>query len=230
MKFYEQQVKLTVDNVESTVNTTIATSRHGVLFPNTIRALIVGPSGCGKTNLIYALLTNENGIRFHNLYVYSKTLDQPKYRLLFDILSEIKEIKLFTYYENDEVIAPEKALPNSVFIFDDIICENQNIVRSYFSRGRHNQVDICYLAQSFSRVPKQLIRDNSNFIILFKQDETNLKHVYNDHCSGDMSYEQFKQFCTSCWNKGRFEFVVISKESERDNGRYRYGFDTFVAI
>ena len=137
---------------------------------------------------------------------------------------------MFTFYENEQVIEPERALPNSVFIFDDVICENQNIVHSYFFRGRHNLVDVCYLAQSFARVPKQLLRDNSNFIVLFKQDETNLKHVYMDHCSGDMKYSDFKDFCTSCWQRGKFEFVTISKDCERDNGRYRHGFDTFVVI
>lgn len=229
MKFIEHEVKLAVDNVDPPTVFN-KTSRHGSLFPNTIRALVVGPSGCGKTNLIYTLLTNVNGIRFHNVYIYSKTLDQPKYRMLCDILKNIDGIKLFTFHDNDKVIAPEKALPNSVFIFDDIICENQNIVRSYFSRGRHNQIDVCYLAQSFARIPKQLIRDNSNLIILFKQDETNLKHVYYDHCSSDMSFSEFKNFCTTCWTRGRFEFVVISKESERDRGRYRHGFHTFVII
>jgi uncharacterized protein YbcV (DUF1398 family) len=87
-----------------------------------------------------------------------------------------------------------------------------------------------YLAQSYARVPKQLIRDYSNFIILFKQDETNLKHVYMEHCSGDMKYSDFKDFCTTCWGKGRFDFIVISKDCERNNGRYRNGFDTFVVI
>lgn len=229
MKFIEHGVKLSVENVDPPAVFS-KTSRHGSLFPNTIRALVVGPSGCGKTNLIYTLLTNVNGIRFHNVYIYSKTLDQPKYRMLCDILKNIDGIKLFTFYDNDTVISPEEALPNSVFVFDDVICENQNIVRSYFSRGRHNQIDVCYLAQSFARIPKQLIRDNSNLIILFKQDETNLKHVYYDHCSSDMSYPEFKNFCTTCWVRGRFEFVVISKESERDNGRYRHGFHTFVVI
>ncbi|KAF0771145.1 Uncharacterized protein FWK35_00003046 [Aphis craccivora] len=104
-------------------------------------------------------------------------------------------------------IEPEKALPKSVFIFDDIITENQKIARTYFSRGWHNLVDVSYLAQSYSKVPKQLLRDNANFIVLFKQDETNLKHIYNEHCSGDMSYSEFKDFCTSCWRQGRFEFI-----------------------
>ena len=186
MKFIKQDVQLTVENVDPP--TSFMKQRHGALLPNTIRALIVGPSGCGKTNLIFALLTNINRIRFHNVYIYSKTLDQPKYKMLSDILSDIDGLKLFTFYENEQVIEPEKALPNSVFIFDDIITENQTIARTYFSRGRHNLVDVFYLAQSYSKVPKQLLRDNANFIVLFKQDETNLKHVYNEHCSGDMSY------------------------------------------
>ena len=227
MKFVDQEIKLTVENVDPP---TSLESRHGKLLPNTCRALVVGPSGCGKTNLIYALLTNINGIRFHNVYIYSKTLDQPKYKMLCEILKDVDGVQLFTFHENDEVIPPEKALPDSVFVFDDVLCENQNIVRSYYTRCRHNNIDVFYLAQSFARIPKQLIRDNSNMIILFKQDETNLKHVYMEHCSGDMNYSEFKEFCTLCWSKGRFNFVVISKDCERDNGRYRHGFDTFVVI
>ncbi|KAF0703958.1 tigger transposable element-derived protein 4-like [Aphis craccivora] len=99
-----------------------------------------------------------------------------------------------------------------------------NLDISYFSRSRHNLIDVCYLAQIYSKVPKQLLRDNANFIVLFKQVEINLKHVYMEHCSGDMSYSEFKDFCTLCWRKGIFEFIVINKDCERDNGRYRYGF------
>ncbi|KAF0704250.1 tigger transposable element-derived protein 4-like [Aphis craccivora] len=63
-----------------------------------------------------------------------------------------------------------------------------------------------------------------------KQDETNIKHVYMEHCSGNMLYTEFKDFCTSCWRKGKFNFIVIIKDCERDNGRYRYGFDTKTEI
>ncbi|KAF0753113.1 tigger transposable element-derived protein 4-like [Aphis craccivora] len=140
---------------------------------------------------------------------------------------DIEGIQLLTFYENEQVIEPEKALPNSVYILDDILTERQGVCRSIFARERHN---VCYLAQSYSRVAKQLLRDNANLIVLFKQDETNLKHVYMEHCSGDMLYTEFKDFCTSCWRKGRVNFIVINKDCERDNGRYRYGFDTFVII
>jgi hypothetical protein len=176
------------------------------------------------------MLVDENGLRFENVYIYSKTLEQPKYKLLKRIINEIEGVNIYTFFDNDAVISPEKVLPNSVFIMDDIIGEHQNKIRQYFSRGRHNKIDIFYLAQSYSKVPKQLIRDNANLIVLFKQDETNLRHVYNEHCSGDMNYIEFKNFCVTCWNRTQFSFVVICKDNERDNGRYRLGFDTFVVI
>ncbi|KAF0748269.1 tigger transposable element-derived protein 4-like [Aphis craccivora] len=221
MKFIKQETELTVENVDPP--TSFQNYRHGPLLPNTTRALIVGPSGCGKTNLMYTLLTNINGIRFHNVYIYSKTLDQPKYKIY-------RRNTIIYVLRKRTSIEPEKALPNSVYILDDILTERQGVCRSIFARGRHYLIDVCYLAQSYSRVPKQLLRDNANLIVLFKQDETNLKHIYMENWSGDMSYTEFKDCCTSCWRKGRFNFIVINKDCKRDDGRYRYGFDTFVII
>ncbi|KAF0747787.1 Integrase catalytic domain-containing protein [Aphis craccivora] len=147
--------------------------------------------------------------------------------MLDKILSGVPGVKLYKFSENESVIQPEKSLPNLVFLFDNVITNNHNIVRSYFTRSRHHLIDVCYLAQSYSRVPKQLIRNNANYIVLFKQDEINLKHVYDEHYSGDIKYSEFKDFCMTCWRGGRFEFVVISSENARDNSRYRHGFDMF---
>jgi len=38
--------------------------------------------------------------------------------------------------------------------------------------GKHSHVDCFYLCQSYARIPKHLIRDNANLLILFKQDGT----------------------------------------------------------
>ncbi|KAF0703252.1 Uncharacterized protein FWK35_00031666, partial [Aphis craccivora] len=75
--------------------------------------------------------------------IYSKTLDQPKYKMLSYILSDIEGIQLFTFYENEQVIEPEKALPNSVYILDDILTERRGVCRSIFARGRYNLIDVC---------------------------------------------------------------------------------------
>ncbi|KYN29961.1 hypothetical protein ALC57_00577 [Trachymyrmex cornetzi] len=60
--------------------------KHGEMLPNTIRAIICGPSNCGKTNVLISLLESPNGVRFENVYVYSKSLQQPKYQYLENFL------------------------------------------------------------------------------------------------------------------------------------------------
>lgn len=202
--------------------------RHGELFPSSIRSIICGPSNCGKTNLILSLIVQPNGLRFQNVYVYSKSLHQAKYFFLKNILSNMQQdgVNYFEYSNNEDVISPSKSKANSVFIFDDIICEKQHTVKEYFSRGRHNLCDVFFLGQSYSAINKQLLRDNANFIILFKTDERNLLHVFRDHVNTDFSFEKFKELCKMCWIS-KYGFIVIDKDSEINNGRYRKGFDSF---
>jgi len=66
-------------------------------------------------------------------------------------------------------------------------------------------------------------------IIIFKQDEMNIKHIYNDHVIGDMTFKQFIKTCEECW-KQKYEFVLISKDNDIDKGRYRKGFDSFIHL
>ena len=203
--------------------------KHGAMLPTTIRAIICGPSNCGKTNIMINLLECPHGVRFENVYVYSKSLQQPKYRYLENLLRSMNEINYFTFSNNCDVIPPNEARPNSIFIFDDIACDKQDAVREYFAMGRHSNVDCFYLCQSYARIPKHLIRDNANLLILFKQDGTNLKHVYNDHVNTDMSYDDFCALCRDCWRRD-YGFLVIDKDSSLTNGRYRRGFNEFAML
>lgn len=191
----------------------------------------IGPSGCGKTNLLISMIESENGIKFENLYLCSKTLEQDKYKYLRKILSPIKGIGFHTYTSSDDVIAPNEAKRNSVFIFDDVICEkSQNCVRNLFCMGRHYQTDVIYLTQTLTKLSKHLIRDNCNFVILFKQDILNLKHAFNDFgVNCDMSFEAFRKFCLECWRQ-KYGFVVIDLESEPNNGKYRRNFSDFLQL
>uniref|UniRef100_A0A1B0G6Y8 Uncharacterized protein n=1 Tax=Glossina morsitans morsitans TaxID=37546 RepID=A0A1B0G6Y8_GLOMM len=86
---------------------------HSTLLPNSIRALIVGPSNCGKTNVMISLIESPHGLSFKNIYIYSKSLYQPK-------------------YQNEKVVSISKAKPHSIMIFDDVICDKQNTIRNYF--------------------------------------------------------------------------------------------------
>lgn len=234
MHFIKQNISLRVKNVDDKLLASKADNnkkkRHGDLLPSSIRCIICGPSDSGKTNVLICLIENPNGLRFENVYVYSKTLEQEKYRYLESILQPIKGMGYYTFSANDEVIPPSEAKPNSIIIFDDVICDKQDNIREYFCLGRHRGIDCFYLAQTYARIQKQLIRDNSNFIILFKQDETNLRHVFNDYSIAcDMKFEQFRNLCNACWSE-KYGFVIIDTNSKVNEGRYRKGFDNFVQL
>lgn len=227
MRLNMQRSRIHVRNFDEYFGTGMVNSlnKHGDLLPDSIRCIISGPSNSGKTNALLNLLFDPNGLVFENIYVFSKSLYQPKYQFLVKTLP--KEIAYFAYDENEQILNPSDAKPNSIIIFDDISCEKHNNIRNYFSMGRHKNIDTFYLGQSYSRIPKQLIRDNCNFIILFKQDDMNLRHVYSDHVNTDMSFERFKDLCGHVWRESH-GFVVIDKTRDLNNGRYRLRFDSFI--
>lgn len=225
MQWVKQPVSLEVKNIEVKENKSRA--KHSVLLPNNIRCILCGPSNCGKTNVMISLLLHENGLKFKNVYLYSKTSFQPKYRFLKLILERVPEAKLFIFNFDDDVIHPNDALQNSVIIFDDVVCEKQINIRNYFTMGRHRDIDCFYLSQTYSKIPKQLLRDNVNFLIIFKQDEVNLKHIYDEHVSSDMDWSKFKDLCSKIWLHP-YDFLIINKDCELNKGRYRQSFDTFI--
>lgn len=228
MLFVKQPVTLFLPNICIATKTKVV-HRHGNLLPNTIRCLICGPSNCGKTNVLIGLIIHENGLKFRNVYVYSKTLFQPKYIFLENVLKLVPNVTFSKFKENEQVISSSEAKPNSVIIFDDVSCENQNNIRDYFSMGRHKNIDTFYLNQTYTKIPKQLIRDNANLIILFKQDDINLRHVYDEHVGADMTWKEFRMLCTEIWNVP-YSFLVINKDCDKNNGYYRKNFDTFVSF
>ncbi|KAE9527873.1 hypothetical protein AGLY_012697, partial [Aphis glycines] len=57
----------------------------------------------------------------------------------------------------DKVIKPNLTKKNSVIIFDDVLCGPQSIIREYFGMCRHSGASsVFYLAQTYSKIPKQL--------------------------------------------------------------------------
>ena len=77
---------------------------HGHLLPNSVRAIFCGPSNCGKTNTLLTLITHPNGLRFENVYIYSKSLKQPKYVFLKRILESVDGVKYFPFDEHEHVV------------------------------------------------------------------------------------------------------------------------------
>jgi Poxvirus A32 protein. len=227
MRIVKQSTVLPINNND--IEEKKLLKRHGELLPSTIRCLVVGPSNCGKTNVMISLIEHPNGLKFENIYIFSKSLYQSKYQYLEELLKPIKGIGYYSFINCDNIPPPEDVKRNSIFIFDDVACDKQNVMRNYFSMGRHKEVDCFYLCQTYTRIPKHLIRDNANMLIVFKQDDLNLKHIYEDHINTDMSFNKLKEICSLCW-KDKYGFMVISKDNDISNGRYRKGFDHYIHI
>lgn len=230
MRVVKQKLHLPISNQDHGGEFLNKNRKHGQLLPNSIRAIICGPSASGKTNVMLSLLLEKNGLRFENVYVYSKSLHQPKYIFLKKVLKQIKGMGYFTFEEHEDVLNLSNVRENSIFIFDDVACHQQNKISIYFSMGRHKGIDCFYLCQSYAKIPKHLIRDNVNLLVIFKQDDLNLKHIYDDHVNTDMSsFNQFKNVCMKCWNE-KYGCLVIMKDCEKQSGRYRLGFDKYIKI
>ena len=68
-----------------------------------VRAIFCGSSNCGKTNASLALLIHPNVLRFENVYIYSKSLNQPKYEFLEKILYSVNGVEYYPFNEHDDV-------------------------------------------------------------------------------------------------------------------------------
>ena len=52
----------------------------------------------------------------------------------------------------------------NLMVLDDLLLVKQNTCESYYVRGRYSNVDCCYLAQNYFKLPRQTIRQNANFM------------------------------------------------------------------
>ena len=212
-------------------------AKHAAFFPKNIFCITAGATGCGKTNLVLNLLLNEGFLDYSDVYIYSSTLHQPSYNLLKrhynnleDKIKRIcgKDVKIVQFFDSDvEIKNPSELDPKGkhIMIFDDVMNADQAIIKDYFCKGRHNNVNIFYLCQSLHKIAKHCIRENANIFILFHQDDKTLKYFHETNISGDMDFKEFKQFCDEAWSK-KHGFVVINLWEDPYCGRYITNYDT----
>ena len=139
-------------------------------------------------------------------------------------------IKSYFFDDCKQIPDPSELNANAknLLILDDCLLEKQNKAESYYTRGRHNNCDTFYISQNYFRLPRQTIRENANFIMLFPQDNKNIAHIYADHCSNDMDIDEFKQLCHRVWEQeALYNFVTIDLTSTKSNEKYRQNLETF---
>ena len=138
------------------------------------------------------------------------------------------DVECNVYQSANDVSDPRErsSEKKNLMVFDDLLLEKQITCESYYVRGKHSNVDCFYLAQNYFKLPRQTIRENTNFVCLLPQDLKNLNHIFDDHVGSDMTKEEFRQLCKTAWEK-QHGFVVIDLSSKKHDGNYGSGLDEF---
>ena len=100
------------------------------------RTLIIGLSKCGQTYLIIHFLLQKQ----EPFFIITKSLNQ------------YPNIKAQTSYE----IQPLNQYENSTVVFDDkLLSKQESNIHLFFTRRRHDNIDIYHITQSYFHIPKK---------------------------------------------------------------------------
>ena len=122
-----------------------------------------------------------------------------------------------------ELISIHECEPNSLVVFDDCVnIQQQHNIKYYFVRGRHKNISCIYLTQSYTKVDRQLIRNNINFLCIFRQSPKYMKDIYDEYIGSDLT-EKFA-ICNSCWSED-YGFLTIGTTKKLNNNRHRNRFE-----
>ena len=172
---------------------------------NNNRTLLVGPSFSGKTHLMLKILSR---MADRDIHIITKSPPEQY------INSKIKNKEI-----GDEINSLNEN-ENGIIVFDDILgSSNSRFLDKFFIRGRHNNLDIYYLSQSYFDLPKRTIRKNSDNIILFNQTLKDIEHIYRDVAGYDMNYDEFRELCRKSWEED-YNYLCIGRSKKIDQGKY----------
>ena len=183
-----------IENVDNDNNDIVSTYEN--------RAnVIIGPRKVGKTYYMLKVLEKIGNKR--PIHIITRSPNQ------------------YPNYKTSNEIKPTNKYKGSVVIFDDMLeAKNSSQINEFFTRGKHEDLDVYYISQSYFALPRQSIRNNSDRLILFKQTLRDVQSMFYDIGAYDMIYDEFKEMCHKAWDE-RFNYLCIDMTKNRDNGKYR---------
>ena len=163
--------------------------------------VVIGPRNLGKT--------------FYMLKVLEKIGNKRPIHIITRFPNQYPNFKTSTE------IKPKNKYKGSVVIFDDMLgAKNSSLIDEVFTRGRHEDLDVYYIGQSYFGLLRQSIRNNSDRLILFRQTLRDVQSMYYDIGAYDMNYDEFKQMCHKAWDE-RFNYLCIDMIRNKNEGKYR---------
>ena len=181
-----------IDNVNNELNVST--------YENPVYA-VIGPRNVGKT------------------YYMLKVLDKIGDKRPIHIIP--RSPNQYPIYKSSNEIKPINNYKGSVVIFDDMLgARNSPQIDQFFTRGRHEDLDVYYISQSYFVLPRQSIRNNSDRLILFKQILRDVQSTYHDIGAFDVNYDEFNEMCRVAWGE-KINYICIDMTKKKNNGKYR---------
>ena len=78
-----------------------------------------------------------------------------------------------------------------------------------YTRRRHQNLDVCYISESYFGFPRQSIRNNSDSLILFKQTLRDVQSMYKDVGGYGMRYDEIEEICRELWSEKKTKYVLM---------------------
>ena len=157
----------------------------------------------GYQILIKGFKNNLSKEMIRNVYINQNEitdLDQALELVKNKITRKNPVIEVFPFANREDLILPEELDKKSrnLCIFDDCCFDKEPIVENYFTRGRHSNINMIYLTQSFFELPKRSIRNNSNQLVFSMQGPTDIQNIWQHLCKED--FPVLKYFKEACQN------------------------------
>ena len=179
----------------------IKDNNPNVLTYENNRRVIIGPSNVVKT--------------FYMLKVLEKIGNKGPIHII------TRSPNQYSNYKTCTEIRPINKYKGSVVSFDDILgAKYSSQIDEFFTRGRHEILDVYYISQSYFSLRRRSIRNISDRIILFKQTLRNIQSMYHDFGAFDMIYDEFKEMCRAAWTE-KFNYLCVDMTKNKNEGKYR---------
>jgi hypothetical protein len=207
---------------------------HTINYPNKSKVnihlpsgiAIIGSTGSCKTNFLLNFI--EVIDTFDRITIYAKKLDEPLYIYLIECL-EKAGVRHEEFDNLASVIPPSEydASKNNLVVFDDFMNSPKKSLEpviDMFTMGRKNGITPVYIAQSYFLGIPQTIRNNVNYLVIFKLKAKNdMARILTD-VSVDLDKDQMIALLAHIRSLGDTNFMLIDKVTNNPKLKCRINF------
>ena len=192
---------------------------------------IIGSSGGGKTQMLLNLIAKMNDTFGHIHVVYKAS--EP----LYEFLEKKIGAKFITFYTKLTDLPPITDFPHKdkqqLIVFDDQVNEPdklQQIIKEFYIRGRKvgQGLSLCYLSQSFFKIPK-IVRQQFGYLILLKLSSIrDLNLILSDFSLG-VDRKQLAAVYRDATSE-QFQFLKVDIDNPDNNKKFSRNFTDFYVF